>query len=289
MTTALVYDSRSCELGEGPLWHPVRKQLFQFDIEGHQLLWQTVEGEPQALKFDGPVSAAGWIDREHLLVASHRALHRVEIDSGQIEDLVPLESDNPATRSNDGRTDMQGGFWIGTMGCNGASEAGALYRYANGELRKLRAKLTTPNAICFAPDGTLGYFADTRQRRVWSWALDKQGWPVGSPNVFLDLSQEGLRPDGAVTDAAGNLWIAQWAESRVAVYAPDGQFLSAHPLPTAHTSCPAFGGPDFRDLYVTSARQKLMPEDLANQPDAGRTFVLPRVGAGRAEPQVILP
>ena len=27
-----VFDDRRCELGEGPLWHPVREQLFWFDI-----------------------------------------------------------------------------------------------------------------------------------------------------------------------------------------------------------------------------------------------------------------
>ena len=32
-------------------------------------------------------------------------------------------------------------------------------------------------------------------------------------------------PDGAVTDAEGNLWNAQWGAGRVACYAPDGQFL----------------------------------------------------------------
>ena len=27
-----VFDNRPCELGEGPLWHPERQQLFWFDI-----------------------------------------------------------------------------------------------------------------------------------------------------------------------------------------------------------------------------------------------------------------
>ncbi|MFN3605708.1 MAG: SMP-30/gluconolactonase/LRE family protein, partial [Cypionkella sp.] len=28
----MIYDDRPCALGEGPLWHPLRKQLFWFDI-----------------------------------------------------------------------------------------------------------------------------------------------------------------------------------------------------------------------------------------------------------------
>jgi len=27
-----VYNDTKCELGEGPLWHPIRNELFWFDI-----------------------------------------------------------------------------------------------------------------------------------------------------------------------------------------------------------------------------------------------------------------
>ncbi len=42
-----VYDERVCALGEGPLWHPLRKQLFWFDILGKRLLSR--EGEARKL------------------------------------------------------------------------------------------------------------------------------------------------------------------------------------------------------------------------------------------------
>ncbi|MEP1696072.1 MAG: SMP-30/gluconolactonase/LRE family protein, partial [Paracoccaceae bacterium] len=34
------FDDRVCALGEGPMWHPLRKQLFWFDILGKKLLSQ---------------------------------------------------------------------------------------------------------------------------------------------------------------------------------------------------------------------------------------------------------
>ena len=33
-----IYDDTPCELGEGPLWHPTREQLFWFDILGRRIL-----------------------------------------------------------------------------------------------------------------------------------------------------------------------------------------------------------------------------------------------------------
>jgi sugar lactone lactonase YvrE len=86
-------------------------------------------------------------------------------------------------------------------------------------------------------------------------ALDADGWPAGEPELFLDLSADALNPDGAVIDADGTTWIAQWGASRVAAYAPDGSFLRAVEFPAPHTSCPAFGGPDLTTLFCTSARQ----------------------------------
>ncbi|MGB3316589.1 MAG: SMP-30/gluconolactonase/LRE family protein, partial [Albidovulum sp.] len=35
---ATIYDDRPCDLGEGPLWHPERQQLFWFDILKQRLL-----------------------------------------------------------------------------------------------------------------------------------------------------------------------------------------------------------------------------------------------------------
>ena len=45
-----VFDDRRCELGEGPLWHPGRNQLFWFDILGKRLLTRT-GGETQDRAF----------------------------------------------------------------------------------------------------------------------------------------------------------------------------------------------------------------------------------------------
>lgn len=54
---AQLHDARLCNLGEGPLWHPERGQLFWLDILGQKLLSRQGE-EALEWHFDGPVSAA---------------------------------------------------------------------------------------------------------------------------------------------------------------------------------------------------------------------------------------
>ena len=56
----MIFDARLCELGEGPLWHPARAQLFWFDILGQTMLSQDRDG-PRQWRFPERVSAAGWV------------------------------------------------------------------------------------------------------------------------------------------------------------------------------------------------------------------------------------
>jgi sugar lactone lactonase YvrE len=221
-----IYDTTRCELGEGPLWHPTRNQLFWFDILAGRLHWRE-NGATRMMQFDELVSAAGWIDDTALLVASESRLFRFDLETGTTEDVVPLEADNPLTRSNDGRADPWGGFWIGTMGKGAEPGLGAIYRYHAGELRQLHAPITIPNAISFAPDRSVAYFTDSPVRIVWRQPLDPE-------------------------------------------------------------TCPAFGGPDLRTLYCTSAMEGITAEMRAAVPEHGMTFFAENVANGRAEPRVIL-
>lgn len=276
--TVAVFDPRPCLLGEGPLWHPTRNQLFWFDILGKKLLSEN----GQEWVFDEHVSAAGWVSDTVLLIASESELFRFDLTSGARQSVVSLEADNPLTRSNDGRADPQGGFWIGTMGKQAEPEAGAIYRYYRGALRQLFDKISITNSICFAPDGTCAYFADTRRRQIMQVALDGEGWPVGDPSVFVDLRAEGVNPDGSVVDAQGGVWNAQWGAHRVARYDTRGQFLQAISFPAEQISCPAFGGADLKTLFATSAADGL------DGVIEGQTFALTLDVAGQPEHRVLL-
>jgi sugar lactone lactonase YvrE len=280
----MIFDERRCELGEGPLWHPIREQLFWFDITNRKLLSQDAAG---ALDWDLPqmVSAAGWIDENRLMIAGENGLSLFDITSGSLTLLAEIEADRPENRSNDGRADPQGGFWFSTMGKGEEPGAGAIYRYYRGEIRKIFSNITIPNAICFPPQGSFAHFADTFTGKVMKVTLDAEGWPNAAPEVFLDLTGEGLNPDGAVIDAAGIMWLAQWGAGRVAAYGPDGAFLRAVYFATVHTSCPAFAG-DL--LYCTTAQQGLSAQDRLDQPQAGKVLRARNVAQGQSEHQVIL-
>ncbi len=279
-----IYDTTPCELGEGPLWHPGRGQLFWFDIIDGRLLSRE-GGRLRQWRFDEHVSAAGWISETALLVASETRLLVLELETDRREDVVPLEADDRRTRSNDGRADPWGGFWIGTMGKGAEPGLGSIYRFYRGEVRLLFHPITIPNSICFTPDRSAAYFADTPTAVIRRVALDTDGWPQEAPEDWLDLVGQGM-PDGSVTDVEGNVWNAQWGGGRVACYAPDGRFLRAVAFGAANTTCPAFGGPDMTTLFCTSARQGRSAEEIG--PEDGVTFAAEDAGRGIAEARVLL-
>ena len=275
-----IHDATQCQLGEGPLWHPERQSLFWFDIMGQRL-----HGEARVREFEMMVSAAGWIDRDTLLVASEASLFTYNLETGTQHHVAALEADNPVTRSNDGRADPFGGFWIGTMGKQAQAGAGAIHRYYRGKVTQLFDGITISNAICFAPDGSHAYYTDTPTRQIMRVTLDDEGWPQGRGEVFVDTNAEGWNPDGAVVAADGTLWVAHWGAAQIAQYDTQGRYLDAVKTGARHVTCPAFGGADFTTLFATSATQDL--DDTEGTPD-GKTLVLETQTTGQREHQVIL-
>ena len=275
-TAELFIDSR-CELGEGPFWHPLQERLFWFDILNKTLFSATAGGiMVDRFTFDATVTAAGVIDSDNLAIASAAGLFRLTLSTDTRELLIPLEPDSTATRTNDGRVNPAGGFWVGTMGLKdpGKVAAGSLYQVRGGEVTRLLGDVFIPNGTCFSPDGRTAYFADTKVGTIRKIAIEPEtGLPVGDWQPFADASHPG-GPDGAVVDAEGFLWSARWGGSCVIRFAPDGRVDRVVNVPVSQPTCPAFGGKDLKTLYVTSAREGMTSEQLAAEPLSGGVFAI---------------
>ena len=128
-----VFDHTINILGEGPLWHPKLQTLFWFDIL-NRTMHMSDGSNHKSWTFECFVSAAGWVSNEKLLVATATDLRLFNILTGLSEQICQLESNNLSTRSNDGRADPFGGFWIGTMGIAAEPQAGSIYRLFEGKI-----------------------------------------------------------------------------------------------------------------------------------------------------------
>ena len=275
-TAELFIDSR-CELGEGAFWHPLQDRLFWFDILNKTLFSATSGGiMVDRFTFDATVTAAGVIDADHLAIASAGGIFKLELSTDTRELLIPLEPDSTTTRTNDGRVNAAGGFWIGTMGLKepGKVAAGSLYQVRSGSVTTLLSDVYIPNSTCFSPDGRRAYFADTEVGTIRTVEIEPEtGLPRGEWTAFADSNHPG-GPDGSVVDAEGFIWNARWNGSALIRFAPDGRVDRTIKIPVSRPTCPAFGGKDLKTLYVTTAREGMTAEQLAAEPTAGGVFAI---------------
>jgi sugar lactone lactonase YvrE len=77
------------------------------------------------------------------------------------------------------------------------------------------------------------------------------------------------KPDGLTIDAEGGIWVAIYGGSAVHRYSADGKLEDVVSLPCSHVTAVTFGGPDLRDLYITTSRENL-PDGA--EPDAGSMY-----------------
>jgi sugar lactone lactonase YvrE len=120
------------------------------------------------------------------------------------------------------------------------------------------------------------YFADTNRHAIWAYECDPESGDIANQRLFVDAAPG--KPDGSCVDAEGCLWNAEYGGWRIVRYTPQGRVDRVIEMPVANPTCCCFGGDAFDVLYVTSATQRLTPEDLAKQPLAGSVFAV-RPGA----------
>jgi sugar lactone lactonase len=282
-----VLSVKHCHLGEGATYDPTTDTAWWFDILERRLFECRVEAkEMRVHALPRMASALARIDAERQLIFCDDGLYIREVASGRIELFLPVEADNPVTRCNDARVHPSGTFWFGTMGRNAEAGAGAIYALHRGQVRELYPDITIPNAICFAPGGDIGYFADTRKHVLNRVPLDPAtGLPVGDPTPIVE-GEHGM--DGAVVDADGLIWNARFGLGRIDVRDGTGRCLRSLRVPARQSTCPAFVGRDLSRLLVTSAWEHMDEAARAADPEHGRTFLLDAHVRGRAEPDVKL-
>jgi sugar lactone lactonase YvrE len=224
--------------------------------------------------------------RGGLLVALQSRLALFSLDTMEIVSVASPEGHLPHKRFNDGKCDRRGRFWVGTMNNLVRGEpSGALYRLSpEHHCDKVDEGFGIPNSIAWSPDDKTMYFADTFARMIFTYSFHIEDGAIGERRVFAHNEEGSGAPDGSTVDADGFLWNAVYGGWRLHRYAPDGRIDRAIELPVSQPTSCAFGGPNLDILYVTTATQRLSPEELSRQPLAGGLLAIDAGVKGLPEP-----
>ena len=169
--------------------------------------------------------------------------------------LHRLHAPGSRLRLNDAKADRFGNVWFGTMDhVQEGNPVGELFRLnTDGKIERFDTGYGVTNGPAFSPDGRTLYHTDSARRTVYAFDLDQAGVPHNK-RVWHQFEAADGYPDGMAVDTAGCVWIAFWDGARIARFAASGQLLASVPMPVMRPTSLAFGGADFRTLFITSAR-----------------------------------
>lgn len=253
MNPELVADCE-CITGEGPLWHPDEGRLYWFDIDGGRMFRYDPATGVHEQCYSGPIVGGFTIQADgNLLLFMEKGAIRVWRDGflNTVVESIPEELDS---RFNDVIADPEGRVFCGTMPSR--THDARLYRLdTDGSLHVVVENGGLSNGMGFTPDGTGLYFTDTGMRSIYVFDYDRASGELSNRRVFARVRgplSEGYA-DGMTVDAEGMVWSARWGGSCVVRYDLAGNVTQSITFPTAQVNCPTFGGPDYGDMYVTSA------------------------------------
>ncbi len=270
------------QLAEGPHWDPRRGRLSWVDIATGSL-WE-VDGDDPAveprlvLRGSEPLGVAVPHEDGGWLLGRGRGVVLVDDDGVTLEEL---ELEAEGVRMNDGKVDPAGRFWVGSKAHDNAPGRGRLFRLdLDGSAHQVLEGLTITNGLGWSPDGATMYVTDSGAGTIDAYDLDAATGELHGGRSFVALEADLGAPDGLTVDAEGHVWVAVWGGGRVRRYAPDGSLVAEVAVAASHTSSCAFAGRDLATLVITTAWDELEPAQRADEPDAGRVFVLADAGRG---------
>jgi sugar lactone lactonase YvrE len=278
-----VFSADRQQLGEGPLWDPRTGTLHWVDIVAGEVLSRDGDtgGGPRVVRVGTDVGCLGLTADPGVLVAALRTgWHLLDLRTGGLRALADPEPDRPSSRFNDGAVDPAGRFWSGTLEDDPTGPDGRLYVLDGaGAYRTADDGFRCANGVDWSPDGRWMYVVDSGRDRVHRYPFDTATGTLGPREVLVDTTALDGVPDGLRVDAAGDIWCAFWDGAHLTRFGPDGTVRERVGLPVLRPTSIAFGGPDLRTMYVTSASRGLTAGQLARWPLSGavlrRTAAVP--------------
>lgn len=266
----LVVDARA-KLGEGPVWDASENVLWWLDIHGGTIhRFDPGTGEDTSVVSDPAVTAMSPRASGGFVATIPDGYVELDPQTGATKPLasIAIPADRPM-RMNDGKCDPQGRFWAGTMTFDFEPGA-ALHRLdPDGSVRTVVPDVKLSNGLGWSPDGTTMFYIDTMEHGVDAFDFDPATGDISNRRRVIEIDESLGLPDGMCVDAEGYIWVAMFNGSAVRRWAPDGTPDAVIELPVAQVTCPAFGGADLGDLYVTTAAEGIAPDPT---PGAGGLY-----------------
>jgi gluconolactonase len=253
--------------GEGPSWNPVTRSLVFCSVVPEKLCrWSARDGF-SVLRTDSNVASGTCYDAQWRIVCCEQTTHRIvrmHDDGSGYEVMVSHYADLELNGPNDLVVHSDGGIYFSDPNFSRrATVISALSRTpqpvqgiyridpVTKEITLAADRGGNPNGLCFSPDESRVYVADTALSRILLFDVAPDH-TFRQRRVFAATQGTGRGvPDGIKSDSAGNIYCA--AQGGVHVFNPEGTRLGIIGTPGESDNICfnlCFGGEDLRQLFL---------------------------------------
>ena len=234
-------------------------------VTGDQRSWAVSSDIGAFALLAGPPSA---------VVALREGLFKLDFASASLVRLAPPSFDPALFRFNEGACDAAGRFWVGVMFDPfdevAARQKGALQSFTLGAgLRQQPDLAELHNGMPWSRDGAVFYLSHSYRREMFAHAFDLHRGLLGARRLFARIPEGFGISHGAAVDTEGGYWCALHGGARLRRFTGAGKIDRDIELPASQPTMCACAGPGLDDLYVTSAADKLTPEQRRRESLAG--------------------
>jgi gluconolactonase len=257
---------------EGPLWHADGYVTF-VDLEASQLLRWDPSGSVTVVRANTGEGNGCTLDRQGRLImcegADHRRITRMEAD-GTVTAIAERWQGKRFNKPNDVVCRSDGSIFFTDPELRLPAElrevgfSGVFRIDPKGQVHLATDECEYPNGLAFSPDESILYVAISRldercfqeaergevctHRRIRAFDVAPDG-TLSNNRVFCDMSSAAPGvPDGIKIDTEGRVFCV--GSGGIWVIAPSGAIVGIARMPEVIRNL-AFGGPDFRTLYLT--------------------------------------
>lgn len=248
--------------GECPVWDPSTGTLYWTDCVGRRFYRYVPQtGRHEIVKQDLEINGFRLNEGGGFVISNTSGIWLW--DGANDARLIADHVGEDKCQMNDCTADPEGRLLAGSnfYDAGGKYPLGKLMRVdVSGRVTILDDGIHLANGLAFSLDCRTLYFTDSVARRIYAYDYNPRTGDARNRRVLVQVPGDEGVPDGLTVDTEGFLWSAQWYGSCVVRYDPDGKAERRIATPAKQTSCVTFGGPDFTDLYITSAaRSEPMP------------------------------
>ncbi|XP_030761756.1 regucalcin-like isoform X2 [Sitophilus oryzae] len=298
---AVIQVTEPAHHAEGPVWDARVGKLYFVDLHQGKILAYDYANDSTEVAAEFPGNDLVPIiltkkDPNVVIVGLNRTVARVKLynKDSKPEPFHTVQEEHPKNRFNDGKADVKGRLWFGTMGYETLDgkvdlNVGALFKFNPADLTKPTVEITEisiGNGLAWNGDNTKFYYIDSVTYEVVQYDFNADNGTISNRKVVFSTKDKGMGvPDGMTVDIDDNLWVALYGGGSVIQVNPKtGDLLRRIPLSAQYTTSAIWGGPNLDILFVTTSRRSLTSDEKDKQPAAGSLFAITNLGTkGRLE------